>query len=123
MRVFLAGATGVIGRRLVPQLLAAGHHVTGMVRSPQRAQAVRTLGAEPAIADALDAEAVRGAVAQARPEAVIHELTALPRRIKPRQIERPNSGFGVDLVAARPQRRVESIGCGQRQLENRPIAV
>jgi len=88
VRVFLAGATGVIGRRLVPQLLAAGHHVTGMVRSPERAQAVRSLGAEPAIADALDAEAVRSAVAQARPEAVIHELTALPRRIKPRQMAR-----------------------------------
>jgi 2-alkyl-3-oxoalkanoate reductase len=88
VRVFVAGATGVIGRRLVPQLLAAGHHVTAMVRSPARAEAARSLGAEPAVADALDADAVRSAVAEARPEAVIHELTALPRRINPRRIAR-----------------------------------
>jgi nucleoside-diphosphate-sugar epimerase len=88
MRVFVAGATGVIGRRLVPMLRAHGHEVTGMVRSPERADAVRALGAEPAVADALDAQAVRGAVDQARAEAVIHELTSLPRRIDPRKIER-----------------------------------
>ena len=88
MRVFLAGATGVIGRRLLPQLVAAGHETTGMTRSPERAEQVRAAGARAAIADALDAEAVRAAVAQARPEAVIHQLTALPARIDPRRIER-----------------------------------
>ena len=88
MRVFVAGATGVIGRRLVPQLLAAGHEVTGMVRSESRADAVRSLGAEPAVADALDAHAVRSAVTQARPETVIHELTAVPRRVNPRRMAR-----------------------------------
>ena len=59
MRVFVAGASGAIGRRLVPLLLAQGHHVTGMVRSAARADAARALGAEPAIADALDGAAVR----------------------------------------------------------------
>ena len=88
MRIFLAGASGAIGRRLVPLLLAQGHHVTGMVRSSERADGVRALGAEPAIADALDGAAVRRAVEEARPEAVIHELTSLPRRIDPRKIER-----------------------------------
>ena len=88
MRVFLAGATGVIGRRLVPLLLAAGHEVTGMTRSAERAGALRALGAEAAVADALDADAVRAALASARPDAVIHQLTALPRRIDPRKIER-----------------------------------
>jgi len=88
MRVFLAGASGAIGRRLVPQLLAAGHHVTGMARSAERATALRGLGIETAVADALDAGAVRAAVAGARPEAVIHQLTALPQRIDPRRIER-----------------------------------
>ncbi|TMM16847.1 MAG: NAD(P)-dependent oxidoreductase [Actinobacteria bacterium] len=88
MRVFLAGATGAIGRRLVPLLLADGHRVTGMVRSHERAEPVRALGAEPAIADALDADAVRAAVQAAQPEAVIHELTSLPRRIDPRKLER-----------------------------------
>jgi len=88
MRIFLAGASGAIGRRLVPLLLAQGHHVTGMVRSSERADGVRALGAEPAIADALDGAAVRRADEEARPEAVIHELTSLPRRIDPRKIER-----------------------------------
>ncbi len=93
MRVFLAGATGAIGRRLVPLLLAQGHHVTGMVRSSERVDALQALGAEPAIADALDATAVRTAVQEARPEAVIHQLTSLPRRINPRKIERD---FGLN---------------------------
>jgi 2-alkyl-3-oxoalkanoate reductase len=88
MRVFLAGATGVIGRRLVPMLLAEGHQVTGMTRSPQKAQELRIAGAEPVVADALDSSAVQAAVRQAQPEAVIHQLTALPQRIDPRKIER-----------------------------------
>ena len=88
MRIFLAGATGVIGRRLVPQLIAAGHEVTGMTRSAERGQELRSMGADVAVADALDAGAVRAAVADARPQAVIHQLTSLPRRIDPRKIER-----------------------------------
>jgi nucleoside-diphosphate-sugar epimerase len=88
MRILLAGASGAIGRRLVPLLLAQGHHVTGMVRSSESGDAVRALGAEPAHADALDGAAVRRAVEEARPEAVIHQLTSLPRRIDPRKIER-----------------------------------
>jgi len=88
MRVFLAGATGVIGRRLVPQLLASGHEVIGMTRSSERAGALRALGAEPAIAEALDAAVVRAAVAAARPQAVVHQLTSLPRRIDPRKMKR-----------------------------------
>jgi nucleoside-diphosphate-sugar epimerase len=87
VRVFLAGATGVIGRALVPMLLAEGHQVTGMTRSPQKADALRATGAEPVVADALDAAAVRAAVGQARPDAVIHQLTSLPPRIDPRKIE------------------------------------
>jgi 2-alkyl-3-oxoalkanoate reductase len=88
VRVFLAGATGVIGRRLVPMLLADGHQVTGMTRSREKLEQLHASGAEPVLADALDAAAVRDAVAQARPEAVIHQLTALPARIDPRKIER-----------------------------------
>ncbi len=88
MRVFVAGATGVIGRRLVPALLAAGHDVTAMCRSAQSAEQARAAGAEAAIADALDAGAVADALAQARPDAVVNQLTALPKRIDPRRIER-----------------------------------
>jgi nucleoside-diphosphate-sugar epimerase len=88
MRVCVAGATGVIGRRLVPRLLADGHEVIGMIRSPEREGALRALGAEPVVADALDADAVRAAMHSARPDAVIHQLTSLPRRVDPRKIER-----------------------------------
>jgi nucleoside-diphosphate-sugar epimerase len=88
MRVFLAGATGVIGRRLVPMLIADDHQVTGMTRSPGKLEQLRATGAEPVLADALDAAAVRSAVAEAHPDVVIHQLTALPARIDPRRIER-----------------------------------
>lgn len=88
MRVFLAGASGVIGRQLVPVLLAAGHEVTGTSRSERRVQELRALGAEGVVCDALDRDAVREAVAAAAPEAVIHQLTALPARIDPRTIAR-----------------------------------
>ena len=88
MRVFLAGASGVIGRRLVPLLAAEGHDVTGMTRWPEKVDALRAMGAEAVVADALDAPSVRSAVARARPDAVIHQLTALPRRIDPRKMER-----------------------------------
>jgi nucleoside-diphosphate-sugar epimerase len=88
VRVFLAGATGVIGRRLVPMLLADGHQVTGTSRSPDKLEQLRATGAQPVLVDALDADAVRAAVGDARPDAVIHQLTALPARIDPRRIER-----------------------------------
>jgi 2-alkyl-3-oxoalkanoate reductase len=88
MRVFLAGATGVIGRRLVPLLIEKGHEVTGMTRSSQRAEALRAMGVQPVITDALDEPAVAAAVRQAAPEAVIHQLTSLPRRIDPRRMQR-----------------------------------
>jgi len=88
MRVFLAGATGVIGRPLVRMLIAEDHQVTGMTRSPQKVDALRAAGAEPVVADALDAEAVMRAVSEAQPDAVIHQLTAIPQRLDPRKIER-----------------------------------
>ena len=88
MKVLVAGATGVIGRRLVPQLLADGHAVTAMVRSQASASAAQAMGAGHVLADALDAGATMRALAEAAPDAVIHQLTALPRRIDPRRIER-----------------------------------
>ena len=75
LRIFLAGATGTLGRRLVPQLVERGHHVTGTTRAA--ADAVRALGAEPAVLDPLDAAAVREAVLRARPDVIVHQLTAL----------------------------------------------
>lgn len=77
MRIFLAGAAGAIGRRLVPLLIAAGHEVTGTTRSKERAAALQAQGATPAIVDVFDANALNAAVAAARPEVVIHQLTDL----------------------------------------------
>ena len=77
MRVFVAGASGAIGTRLVPQLIDQGHEVTGTFRSPGHEQRVRALGAEPVALDLLDPRAVREAVLAARPDAIIHQATAL----------------------------------------------
>lgn len=80
MRVFLAGATGVIGGPLVPQLLRAGHEVTAMTRSVLRAAQLEAVGADPVVCDVFDADGVQTAMAEASPDAVIHQLTALPAR-------------------------------------------
>ena len=77
MRIFVAGASGVIGRQLLPQLAAQGHQVTATTRSPGKTGLLRSLGAEPVVADGLDGAAVGEAVARAQPEVVIHQMTAL----------------------------------------------
>jgi nucleoside-diphosphate-sugar epimerase len=77
MRVFVAGASGALGRRLVPQLINAGHEVIGTHNSPTSAELLRTLGAEPVQLDLLDARAVRNAVLENEPEAIVHQATAL----------------------------------------------
>ena len=86
MKVFLAGATGVIGRRLVPKLLAAGHQVTAMTRSEEGASSLRDADTTPVVCDVYDAERLRQVVAEAGPEVVIHQLTSLPHRIDPRRV-------------------------------------
>ena len=108
MRVFVAGASGVIGRPLVAQLVAAGHEVTGMTRS--RPQAVEEAGATAVVCDALDAGALREAVADA--EVVVHQLTALPQRFDPRrkhlydETNRVRTEGTRNLLAAAGGRRV-----------------
>jgi nucleoside-diphosphate-sugar epimerase len=77
MKVFVAGASGAIGTRLVPQLIARGHEVVGTSRSPAKAEGGRVLGAERIVLDLLDARAVREAVLAAQPDAIVHEATAL----------------------------------------------
>ncbi len=88
VRVFVAGATGAIGRQLVPQLVATGHEVVGMTRSPAKSDVVRALGGRPVVADALDPDAVARAVAESEPEVIIHELTALSGDLDLRHPER-----------------------------------
>jgi nucleoside-diphosphate-sugar epimerase len=77
MRVFVAGATGAIGKQLVPRLAAAGHEVHGMTRSESKQAMLRELGAVPVIADALDPGQVAEAVARAKPDVIVHQLTAI----------------------------------------------
>ena len=84
MRIFLAGATGAIGTRLVPQLVAAGHTVVGTTRHAGKADRLRFLGAEPAVLDPLDRAAVTAAVEKAAPDVLVHELTALSAAGSPR---------------------------------------
>src|SRR5215218_7424282 len=77
MKVFVAGATGAIGRQLVPRLVAAGHEVHGMTRSQSKQGLLAELGAVPAVADALDPDQVAEAVGRARPDVIVHQLTAI----------------------------------------------
>jgi uncharacterized protein YbjT (DUF2867 family) len=78
MRIFLAGASGVIGQRLVPMLVDTGHEVAGTTRSPEKAELVRGLGCEPVVIDVYDAEALRSAVVDFAPDLVMYQLTDLP---------------------------------------------
>jgi nucleoside-diphosphate-sugar epimerase len=88
MKVFVAGATGALGRLLVPQLVAGGHDVVGLTRTPSKQDMIRGLGARPAVADALDPDAVARAVAEAEPEVIVHQLTALSGSLDLRHMER-----------------------------------
>jgi len=87
MRVFLAGATGAIGKQLVPRLVGAGHEVHGMTRSESKQVMLDELGAVPVVADALDAEQVADAVGRAKPDVIVHQLTAIGS-LDPRHLDR-----------------------------------
>src|SRR6476660_9561655 len=79
MKIFVAGGTGAIGRPLIAELLAKGHALFALTRSPEKAQALMQQGIEPAIANVFDADAVKAVVSRAQPDIVIEQLTALPR--------------------------------------------
>ena len=109
MRVFVAGASGAIGTRLVPQLIDQGHEVVGTFRSPGHGERVRALGAEPVALDLLDAGAVRKAVFETEPEAIVHQATALANVRFSRNLDRTfaptnrlrTEGTDILLAAAR----------------------
>ena len=88
MRVFLAGATGAIGRCLLPRLVDDGHEVTAMTHSPTRADWIHSQGAQPAVCDIFNKQELGGVVLAAQPEVVIHQLTRIPARINPRHVAR-----------------------------------
>jgi nucleoside-diphosphate-sugar epimerase len=88
MKILLAGASGAIGQHLVPLLVAQQHEVYGAFRNPAHTEVVKSLGATPILFDALDANAVQKALAEIKPQAVIHQLTAIPQRLDLRHIDR-----------------------------------
>jgi nucleoside-diphosphate-sugar epimerase len=92
MRVFVAGATGALGRHLVPGLVTAGHEVTATTRTPGKVAQLRAAGAEPVVVDGLDREAVIAAVLAAAPEVIVHEMTALASL---RSLRNPDQAFAV----------------------------
>jgi nucleoside-diphosphate-sugar epimerase len=98
MKVFVAGATGALGRQLVPQLVGRGHEVVGMTRSASKEGVVRSLGARPIVADALDPDAVAEAVASAEPEVIVHELTALSGPMGIRDARHPERFSGAIMT-------------------------
>ena len=110
MRIFLAGATGVVGQHLLPLLREAGHVVVGTTRSPEKAKHLTAQGVQPEVLDALDREATVGAVGRARPDAIVHQLTAIPSNMNLRRFDREFASTnrlrteGTDnlLAAARP---------------------
>ncbi|HVI58629.1 MAG TPA: NAD(P)-dependent oxidoreductase [Luteimonas sp.] len=121
-RIFLAGASGAIGRRLGPMLRDAGHRVAGTTRSADKAVQLRELGIEPVVVDVFDAEALRRALAAFRAEIVVHQLTDLPRGLPPERMDeaiarnaRIRDEGTRNLVAA-------ARDCGARRLVAQSIA-
>ena len=98
MKVFVAGATGAIGRQLIPQLVARGHEVVGMTRRGSKQDGLRALGARPVVADALDPDAVARAVASAEPEVIVHQLTALSGPMSVREARRPDRSVAAIMT-------------------------
>lgn len=113
MRVFVAGTSGAIGRRLVPQLLDRGHEVVDSTRSEKKARELRDLGAETVLLDVLDAQAVHEAFAANRPDAVVHEATALAGQV-PSWLARRLAGNVV--VAMMTESRGASNAKAKREL-------
>jgi nucleoside-diphosphate-sugar epimerase len=106
MKIFIAGATGAVGRPLVSACMSAGHSVVGLTRTPERADLIRRLGAEPAIADGLDVGAIAAMLQSVRPDAVIHEMTSLAGTTDLRNFDRTFAGSnrlrteGTDILLA-----------------------
>ena len=98
MKIFVAGATGALGRQLVPQLVARGHEVVGMTRSASKQDLVHRLGARPVVADALDPDAVAQAVASAEPEVIVHQLTALSGPMSAREMRHPERSSAFTMT-------------------------
>ncbi len=122
MKVLVAGATGVIGRRLVPMLIEAGHEVIGMTRSQAKADALEEAGATPLVCDVFNANLLHDRVKEAQPEVIVHEMTDLPPALDPRKAETQMAGTDrirtegtANLVAA-------ALAAGTRRMVAQSIA-
>jgi nucleoside-diphosphate-sugar epimerase len=122
MKIFLAGATGAIGRRLVPLLLNARHYVIGTTRSTAKADGLRVAGVEPVVVDVFDAQALSAAVLEAHPDIIVHQLTDLPPGLDPSRMTegtqrnaRMRSQGTQNLIAA-------ALGAGVSRLVAQSIA-
>ena len=87
MKIFIAGASGVIGRPILAQLGSQGHDITAITRSEAHAEQIRAGGAKPVVVDVFDRPGLRQAVEAAKPDVIIHQLTSLPDRIDPRHVK------------------------------------
>jgi 2-alkyl-3-oxoalkanoate reductase len=122
LRVFLAGASGVIGKRLIAPLVESGHDVVAMTRSEGKAGALREAGAEPVVCDALDADALRDAVARAEPEAVVNQLTDLPRDLGRRAMKRGQETNNRIRAVGGPNLAAAARAAGARRIVAQSIA-
>lgn len=116
MKVLIAGATGAIGRPLVPRLQAAGHDVAVIVRDAGKADALRAAGVEAHVADAFDRDAVIAACVAAAPEVVVHQLTALPRRLDVRRYRRALAPTNRLRAEATPHLLAGARAAGARRI-------
>lgn len=122
MRVFVAGASGAVGRPLVRLLREHGHEVLGTTRSDARASALRALGAEPVVCDALDGEALRAAVRTAAPEAIVNQLTALSAPLNPRRYQQWLEPTNRLRIAATRNLAEAGVEAGARILVSQSVA-
>jgi nucleoside-diphosphate-sugar epimerase len=122
MKVFLAGATGAIGRRLVPMLVQSGHQVTGMTRSEDKLDLLRSAGAHGVVCDVFDAEAVGSVVSEAAPDVVVHELTDLPKDIDPRKMAKQAAGNDQLRVEGTRNLVAAALYAGSRRIVAQSIA-
>jgi nucleoside-diphosphate-sugar epimerase len=122
MKVFVAGASGVIGQRLVPMLVDAGHEVTAMTRSSSKVAPLRELGADVSVCDVFDADALKDAVTKAAPEVLVHELTDLPPNLDPRKMEEQTAGNDRIRVEGTRNLMDAAVAAGARRFVAQSIA-
>jgi nucleoside-diphosphate-sugar epimerase len=116
MRIFVAGATGAVGRSLVPLLVGKGHSVAGLTRTPAKVDLLRKLGAEPVVADALDERAIRAAAAAARPDVIVHQPTDLKGALDLRKFDRTFAGSNRLRTAGTDHLLAAARDCGAKRL-------